>query len=222
MTSGYVSFDKGESMFTGIIEEMGTLAQKKPAEHAMHLTIQARKVLEGTAIGDSIATNGVCLTVVDLRDDSLTVDVMHETLKNTNLGALEIGDALNLERALTPASRMGGHFVSGHVDGTGVIERIQEDGIAKRLFITVPEALTESIVLKGSIAVDGISLTVYGLSKTHFEISIIPHTQDVTTLLKKKPGDTVNIETDMIGKYVLKMTQARTTLNTDDLKKWGY
>ncbi len=209
-------------MFTGIIEEMGTLAQKKPAEHAMHLTIQAHKVLEGTAIGDSIATNGVCLTVVDLTDDALTVDVMHETLKNTNLGALEIGDALNLERALTPASRMGGHFVSGHVDGTGVIERIQEDGIAKRLFITVPEALTESIVLKGSIAVDGISLTVYGLSKTHFEISIIPHTQDVTTLLKKKPGDTVNIETDMIGKYVLKMTQAGTTLNTDDLKKWGY
>ena len=222
MTSGYVSFDKGESMFTGIIEEMGTLAQKKPAEHAMHLTIQAHKVLEGTAIGDSIATNGVCLTVVDLTDDALTVDVMHETLKNTNLGALEIGDALNLERALTPASRMGGHFVSGHVDGTGVIERIQEDGIAKRLFITVPEFLTESIVLKGSIAVDGISLTVYGLSKTHFEISIIPHTQDVTTLLKKKPGDTVNIETDMIGKYVLKMTQSGTNLSTDDLKKWGY
>mgnify|MGYP000509289265 CR=1 FL=1 len=209
-------------MFTGIIEEMGTLAQKKPAENAMHLTIQAHKVLEGTAIGDSIATNGVCLTVVDLTDDALTVDVMHETLKNTNLGALEIGDALNLERALTPASRMGGHFVSGHVDGTGVIERIQEDGIAKRLFITVPEALTESIVLKGSIAVDGISLTVYGLSKTHFEISIIPHTQDVTTLLKKKPGDTVNIETDMIGKYVLKMTQSGTNLSTDDLKKWGY
>ena len=208
-------------MFTGIIEEMGTLAQKKPAENAMHLTIQANKVLEGTAIGDSIATNGVCLTVVDLTDDSLTVDVMHETLKNTNLGALEIGDALNLERALTPASRMGGHFVSGHVDGTGVIERIQDDGIAKRLFITVPEALTESIVLKGSIAVDGISLTVYGLSPTHFEISIIPHTQDVTTLLKKKPGDTVNIETDMIGKYVLKMTQAG-SLSTDDLKKWGY
>lgn len=209
-------------MFTGIIEEMGTLKKTTPGDASVHLTIGAKKVLEGTALGDSIATNGVCLTVVEKTTDSITVDVMHETLKNTNLGSLSAGDALNLERALTPASRMGGHFVSGHVDGTGVIQDIQDDGIAKRLFIGVDERLTASIINKGSIAVDGISLTVYGLSKTHFEISLIPHTQDVTTLLKKKVGDTVNIETDMIGKYVLKMTQPNAGIQPEDLKKWGY
>lgn len=209
-------------MFTGIIEEMGTLKTTTPGDASVHLSIGAKKVLEGTAIGDSIATNGVCLTVVEKTDDSITVDVMHETLKNTNLGTLNAGDALNLERALTPASRMGGHFVTGHVDGTGVIRTIQDDGIAKRLFIDVDASLTQSIIHKGSIAVDGISLTVYGVSETHFEISLIPHTQDVTTLLKKQIGDTVNIETDMIGKYVLKMTQPNPGLHPEDLKKWGY
>lgn len=209
-------------MFTGIIEEMGTLKQTTPGDASVHLTIGANKVLEGTALGDSIATNGVCLTVVSKTEDSVTVDVMHETLKNTNLGTLKVGDSLNLERALTPASRMGGHFVTGHVDGTGIIQDIQDDGIAKRLFIGVDSSLTESIINKGSIAVDGISLTVYGLSKSHFEISLIPHTQDVTTLLKKKIGDTVNIETDMIGKYVLKMTQPNAGIQPEDLKKWGY
>ncbi len=209
-------------MFTGIIEEMGTLKQTTPGDASVHLTMGARKVLEGTALGDSIATNGVCLTVVSKTEDSVTVDVMHETLKNTNLGTLKVGDSLNLERALTPSSRMGGHFVSGHVDGTGIIQDIQDDGIAKRLFIGVDESLTEAIINKGSIAVDGISLTVYGVSKTHFEISLIPHTQDVTTLLKKKIGDSVNIETDMIGKYVLKMSNAQTGVTDDDLKKWGY
>ncbi len=209
-------------MFTGIIEEMGTLKQTTPGDASVHLTLGAHKVLEGTALGDSIATNGVCLTVVAKTEDSLTVDVMHETLKNTNLGSLKVGDPLNLERALTPSSRMGGHFVTGHVDGTGIIQDIQDDGIAKRLFIGVDESLTASIINKGSIAVDGISLTVYGVSKTHFEISLIPHTQDVTTLLKKKIGDSVNIETDMIGKYVLKMSNAQTGITPGDLKKWGY
>ncbi len=209
-------------MFTGIIEEMGTLKQTTPGDASVHLTLGAHKVLEGTALGDSIATNGVCLTVVAKTEDSVTVDVMHETLKNTNLGSLKVGDPLNLERALTPSSRMGGHFVTGHVDGTGIIQDIQDDGIAKRLFIGVDESLTASIINKGSIAVDGISLTVYGVSKTHFEISLIPHTQDVTTLLKKKIGDSVNIETDMIGKYVLKMSNAQTGITPGDLKKWGY
>ena len=209
-------------MFTGIIEEMGTLKQTTPGDASVHLTLGAHKVLEGTALGDSIATNGVCLTVVAKTEDSVTVDVMHETLKNTNLGTLKVGDPLNLERALTPSSRMGGHFVTGHVDGTGIIQDIQDDGIAKRLFIGVDESLTASIINKGSIAVDGISLTVYGVSKTHFEISLIPHTQDVTTLLKKKIGDSVNIETDMIGKYVLKMSKSQSGLTTGDLKKWGY
>lgn len=209
-------------MFTGIIEEMGTLKQTTPGDASVHLTLSAHTVLEGTAIGDSIATNGVCLTVVAKTEDSLTVDVMHETLKNTNLGTLKVGDPLNLERALTPSSRMGGHFVTGHVDGTGIIQDMQDDGIAKRLFISVDESLTESIINKGSIAVDGISLTVYGVSKTHFEISLIPHTQAVTTLLQKKIGDSVNIETDMIGKYVLKMSNAQTGITEGDLKKWGY
>lgn len=209
-------------MFTGIIEEMGTLKAAQKDDASVHLTVHADKVLEGTEIGDSIATNGVCLTVVQKTEDSLTVDVMHETLKNTNLGDLSPGDSLNLERALTPSSRMGGHFVTGHVDGTGIIRALKDDGIAKRVFIDVDKELTQSIILKGSVAVDGISLTVYGLSDTHFEISIIPHTQDVTTLLQKSIGDTVNIETDMIGKYILKMTRPEASLTADDLKKWGY
>lgn len=209
-------------MFTGIVEEMGTLKAQTPGEKSVHLTFQAHTVLDGTNIGDSIATNGVCLTVVQKTSDSVTVDVMHETLKNTNLGSLKVGDPLNLERALTPASRMGGHFVTGHVDGVGIIKETAQDGIAWRITIELAEPLTESIIPKGSIAVDGISLTVVDLTKTTFTVSIIPHTQDVTTLLRKKPGDTVNIETDMIGKYVAKMVAPGTEISQDDLKKWGY
>ena len=209
-------------MFTGIVEEMGTLNAQTPGEKSVHLTVQAHTVLNGTNIGDSIATNGVCLTVVQKTSDSITVDVMHETLKNTNLGSLKVGDSLNLERALTPASRMGGHFVTGHVDGVGVIQETAQDGIAWRITIELAEALTQSIIPKGSIAVDGISLTVVDLTKTTFTVSIIPHTQDVTTLLSKKAGDTVNIETDMIGKYVAKMVSPGTEISQDDLKKWGY
>jgi len=209
-------------MFTGIVEEMGTLNAQTSGEKSVHLTVQAHTVLNGTNIGDSIATNGVCLTVVQKTSDSITVDVMHETLKNTNLGSLKVGDSLNLERALTPASRMGGHFVTGHVDGVGVIQETAQDGIAWRITIELAEALTQSIIPKGSIAVDGISLTVVDLTKTTFTVSIIPHTQDVTTLLSKKAGDTVNIETDMIGKYVAKMVSPGTEISQDDLKKWGY
>lgn len=209
-------------MFTGIIEEMGVLKDSVKGNESVHLTIQAEKVLENTQIGDSIATNGVCLTVVKMTDDSMTVDVMHETLKNTNLGLLSKGDSLNLERALMPSSRMGGHFVSGHVDGVGIIESIRDDGIAKRLKIKVPEALTKAMIEKGSIAVDGISLTLVGVHQDAFEISLIPHTQDVTTLLKKSVGDTVNIETDMIGKYLEKMLQGKKDVTSSDLRKWGY
>ena len=209
-------------MFTGIIEEMGVLKDSVKGNESVHLTIQAEKVLENTQIGDSIATNGVCLTVVKMTDDSMTVDVMHETLKNTNLGLLSKGDSLNLERALMPSSRMGGHFVSGHVDGVGIIESIRDDGIAKRLKIKVPEVLTGAMIEKGSIAVDGISLTLVGVHQDAFEISLIPHTQDVTTLLKKSVGDTVNIETDMIGKYLEKMLQGKKDVTSSDLRKWGY
>lgn len=209
-------------MFTGIIEEMGTLKTSLKGNESVHLTIEAKKVLENTQIGDSIATNGVCLTVVKMTDDSITVDVMHETLKNTNLGLLHEGDLLNLERALMPSSRMGGHFVSGHVDGVGIIESIMDDGIAKRFKIKVKEALTGAMIEKGSIAVDGISLTLVGVHQDAFEISLIPHTQDVTTLLKKSVGDTVNIETDMIGKYIEKMLQGKKDVTSSDLRKWGY
>jgi len=209
-------------MFTGIIEEMGSLKDSKKGNESVHLTITANKVLENTQIGDSISTNGVCLTVVEMAEDFVTVDVMHETLKNTNLGQLKKGDSLNLERALTPSSRMGGHFVTGHVDGTGKIQAITQDGIAKRFTITVSDKLTSSMIEKGSVAVDGISLTLYKVTKNAFEISLIPHTQDVTTLMLKKVGDTVNIETDMIGKYIEKMLQSKENLSHDDLRKWGY
>lgn len=209
-------------MFTGIIEEMGTLKASRKGNESVHLTIEAKKVLENTQIGDSISTNGVCLTVVQMTNETITVDVMHETLKNTNLGLLHEGDSLNLERALMPSSRMGGHFVSGHVDGVGTIESITDDGIAKRFKIKVKEALTGAMIEKGSIAVDGISLTLVGVHKNAFEISLIPHTQDVTTLTLKKVGDTVNIETDMIGKYLEKMLQGKKEVTDTDLRKWGY
>lgn len=209
-------------MFTGIVEETGHLTQSQPGDKSVHLTIQASRVLEGTQLGDSVATNGVCLTVVKLGENTLTVDVMSETLKHTNLGTLKAGDLVNLERSLTPSSRLGGHFVTGHVDGTGVITNIVQDGIAQRFFIRLEEALTASIIVKGSIAIDGISLTVVGLSKTHVEVSLIPHTQAVTTWADKRVGDTVNIETDMIGKYVEKIIQGKKDVSPADLEKWGY
>lgn len=192
-------------MFTGIIEEIGKVKEVKKGEESSVLTIGARTVLEGTAIGDSISVNGVCLTVTRLLADSFEADVMAETLNRSNIGELEPGREINLERAVSLQTRLGGHIVSGHIDGTGTIRAFREDDNAVWVTIAAKPELLRYIIEKGSIAIDGISLTVAAVDDQSFAVSIIPHTAEETTLLKKKVGDTVNLECDMIGKYVEKL-----------------
>ena len=192
-------------MFTGIIEEIGYVRHVISGSLSGEIQIGARKVLEGTKIGDSIAVNGVCLTVTRLLRDGFTADVMPETLRRTNLGKLGGGDPVNLERAMVADGRFGGHIVSGHIDGTGAISRMQPEGNAILVTVqTLPEIL-ELIVEKGSIAIDGISLTVAATWDDSFQVSVIPHTGEETILLKKRVGQTVNLENDIIGKYVQKL-----------------
>ena len=190
-------------MFTGLIEEVGTLERIKKQGETMELTIRVRKVLEDAAIGDSIAVNGVCLTVVALKDGAAAMDVMPETYRKTALHRLSVGDRVNLERAMAATARFGGHIVQGHVDGTGTVRSRVPEGNAV-VFEIVPDdpALMRHIIPKGSIAVDGISLTVVDTTERSFRVSIIPHTLSETVLADRKPGDAVNLETDIIGKYV--------------------
>ena len=197
-------------MFTGIIEELGTVGQMDRRPDSIKLTIQARKVLEGTQLGDSIAVNGVCLTVTSMTDSSFTADVMHETMRRSSLSDIKSGSKVNLERAMQVGGRLGGHIVSGHIDGVGHIARIASDGIARVITITIPKDMEPFIVEKGSIAIDGISLTVVSVGNSQFSVSIIPHTMAHTTLIDKHPGAVVNLETDVIGKYVHSFTTAHT------------
>lgn len=194
-------------MFTGIIEELGTInsISKNPASAV--LTINASTVLEDVHMGDSIAVNGVCLTVTSFTDASFTADVMHETLNRSSLGALRPGSKVNLERAMSADGRFGGHIVSGHIDGTGRITDIKKDDNAVWYTISAPPDILRYIVEKGSIAIDGISLTIAYVDSRCFKVSIIPHTSANTTLALRKPGDTVNLENDCIGKYVEKLLQ---------------
>lgn len=189
-------------MFTGIIEEIGTVKNIVKGSRSIKLTIAARKVLENTNLGDSIAVNGVCLTVTALGRDGFTADVMPESMSKTNMGALKPGDRVNLERALTLASRLGGHIVSGHIDGTGEIIAMEKDDNAVRVTLTSVPKVMKYIVPEGSVALDGVSLTVAQLGENDFTVSLIPHTAQVTTLLDKKVGDRLNIENDVVGKYV--------------------
>lgn len=189
-------------MFTGIIEELGKVANLQILPDAAYLTIDAHKVLKNTQIGDSIAVNGVCLTVVKLHETRFTVDVMSETLQKTNLAELSQGSKVNLERALQLSTRLGGHLVSGHVDGTGTIHKKTKIGIAEVFEITASSSLLNYILPKGSIAIDGISLTVVDVDHQGFSVSLIPHTRQETTLGFKGVGSKVNLETDIIGKYV--------------------
>lgn len=189
-------------MFTGIIEELGTLLQVEGSAPWARLVIGASKVLEGTNTGDSIAVNGVCLTVVAIGRDSFTAEVMHQTLAHTNLGDLRPGSRVNLERALCLGGRLGGHLVSGHVDGVGVISRSQKVGIATVLDIRAPKEIHKYLVPRGSVAVDGISLTVAEKTGEGFRVSLIPHTFAHTTLGIKGVGDKVNLEADMVAKYL--------------------
>lgn len=192
-------------MFTGIIEEIGILKQTKRNHNSVSLTISCKKVLEATPEGASIAVNGVCLTVTSLSANTFTADVMHETLKRSNLGKIQHGSMLNLERALPACGRFDGHIVSGHIDGTGKIRQIRKDGIAIVFTVETDSALTRYMVEKGSIAVDGTSLTLIEVGAKQFTFSAIPHSVEHTVLKDRKAGDLVNLECDILGKYVEKM-----------------
>ena len=196
-------------MFTGIIEGLGTIAAIHPSGQASRLTITSDFDLTGTRVGDSIAVNGVCLTAVTLSDRRFSVDVSPETLARSVLGRFRIGERVNLERAMRLTDRLDGHLVAGHVDGIGLLNR--RTTLANAIVITyrVPEALTRYMIEKGSVAVDGASLTINRCANTSFDVSIIPYTAGLTTVGRKKVGDAVNIETDLIGKYVERFLMRR-------------
>lgn len=189
-------------MFTGIIEEIGTVANIKHGRESFVLTIDARKVLTDVRLGDSIAINGVCLTVTSYTENRFTVDVMPETVKASSLKAVKKGSKVNLERAMAAGGRFGGHFVAGHVDGVGTIKGKKQIENAVYYEIQVDPQLLKYVIMKGSVAVDGTSLTVFGVSEDSLTLSLIPLTLQDTVLGLKDTGDIVNIECDMIGKYV--------------------
>ncbi|MBQ7533475.1 MAG: riboflavin synthase [Bacteroidales bacterium] len=191
-------------MFTGIIEEIGKVKAIVRQANSIKLTIAVKKILEDMHVGDSICTNGVCLTVTTFDDGSYTADVMPETMNRTNFKDLRINDLVNCERAMPANGRFGGHLVSGHIDGTGVISKMSRDDKAIRIKIETRPEILNYIVEKGSITIDGISLTVTEVNNWDFGVSIIEHTQDATTLTKKKVGETVNLENDIVGKYIEK------------------
>lgn len=192
-------------MFTGLVEELGTIKSIDLHGTSGTIHINARKVLENTKIGDSIAVNGICLTVTSMRGSSFTADVMAETIRRSSLKSAKSGDKVNLERAMAADGRFGGHIVSGHIDGTGTISSMKKEENAVWVTVDAPAAILKYIVEKGSICIDGISLTVAYVDDRCFKVSIIPHTGEETTLLKRKVGDPVNLENDIIGKYVEKL-----------------
>jgi riboflavin synthase len=196
-------------MFTGIIEGLGTIAGIRSSGSGKRLTLEPDFDLTGTNAGDSIAVSGACLTAVQLAGRRFEVDVSPETLARTTLGVARVGERVNLERALRLSDRIDGHLVSGHIDGTGAIDGREAAGNAVIIVVAVPEALMRYMIVKGSVAVDGVSLTISTLEPGRFTVSIIPHTAGLTTIGFKRKGDPVNIETDMIGKYVEKFLSAK-------------
>lgn len=195
-------------MFTGIVEHLGKVASLDDLDRGRNLSIDAGPLAADASVGDSVAVNGVCLTVVSTDGDRLSFQAVGETLDRTNLGALQPGDSVNLERPVAASGRFDGHIVQGHVDGVGTVESVVADGDGRRMTISVPAPLRRYIAEKGSVAVDGVSLTVAGVTETGFEVALIPHTLAVTTLGARKPGDRVNIEVDVIAKYVERMLGA--------------
>lgn len=189
-------------MFTGIIEEIGKIQGIQKGANSAVLSVRATKIMEDVHLGDSVAVNGVCLTVTSISPNGFTADVMHETLNRSSLGKLRIGNPVNLERAMSANGRFGGHIVSGHIDGTGMVSDIRRDDNAVWYIIKTPLPILRYIIEKGSIAIDGISLTVARVYKDSFSVSIIPHTASLTTLSGRRVGDLVNLENDCIGKYV--------------------
>lgn len=204
-------------MFTGIIEEIGRVKGIAHGSKSVRLDIAAKTVMEGTQVGDSIATNGVCLTVTTLTGTGFTADVMPESVKRTSLAALKAGSEVNLERALTLQTRLGGHIVSGHVDGTGSVIRREDDDNAVWLWVECAPQLMRYIIEKGSVTLQGVSLTVAKVTATSFAVSLIPHTQGATTLHKVRVGDVLNIENDVIAKYVEKFTMTPVESSADDM-----
>lgn len=192
-------------MFTGIIEELGSVRSIEERGENARLVISAHTVTEGTNHGDSISVNGVCLTALDIEPDSFAADVSRETLQRSTLGSLKPGAPVNLERAVTPATRLGGHIVQGHVDARGQFIGLEDHGESWTFRIAYPKEIARYLVFKGSVAVEGISLTIAGLTDDYFEIAIIPKTWEVTNFSQLKPGDPVNIEVDILGKYIEKL-----------------
>lgn len=216
-------------MFTGIVEEIGTINHIKNGVKSSKLIINCNKVLEKTEIGDSICTNGVCLTVTNINKGTFEADVMSETIRKSNLNTLKIGSKVNLERALSLSTRLGGHLVSGHIDGTGYIKDLKKEDTEIWITIKTSVDILRYIVYKGSITIDGISLTIAYVDNDVFKVSIIPHTLQQTILSSKNIGDSVNLECDMIGKYVEKLLgisnsdkQQSNNINETFLKENGF
>jgi len=213
-------------MFTGIVEELGQVLECSPTDTGFDIVVGCNTVLGDTQLGDSIAVNGVCLTVTKLTDASFTVGLAPETRSRTNLDALKPGTPLNLERSVTPSTRMGGHFVQGHVDTTGVIKNFNKDKDALWVAIEVPDELMRYIVSKGYITLDGTSLTVVETGENWFNVTLVAYTQQHIVMPTKSVGDKVNIEVDVLGKYVEKLIEHRTTpapgITADYLREKGY
>ncbi len=209
-------------MFTGIIEEIGTVRNIKKGTRSASLTIECRKISDNLKLGDSVATNGVCLTVTNISGSSFSADVMNETLSKSSLGSLNIGSRVNLERAMLANGRFGGHIVSGHIDGTGKIASIKKDDIAIWFTIKASTNIMQYIIEKGSITIDGISLTVAIVTPDSFSVSVIPHTAKETTLSEKNIGSLVNLENDIIGKYIEKFTHSSNGITKEFLNINGF
>lgn len=212
-------------MFTGIIEDKGKVVRIQKDIDSSQLTIVTPKIVSDAKLGDSIAVNGVCLTITNLTSEEMTVDVMPETVKATTIHTLKLGDIVNLERAMSANGRFGGHIVSGHVDGVGTIKSKRPVSNAVYIDIEVPKELIENCIPKGSITIDGTSLTLFQVSSNSVTISLIPHTYSETILGMKSVGDKVNIETDMLGKYVLhhlRKTDNTSNISMEFLKQNGF
>lgn len=217
-------------MFTGIIEETGRIKGIKKGSHSYCFDIEGTVIFEDLRVGDSVAVNGVCLTAAKIEGNCFGADIMHETVSRSTLGGLFVGSRVNLERAMAANGRFGGHMVSGHIDGTGTISQIKRDDNAIWYTISTPGSLLKYIVEKGSVTVDGISLTVARVTEKDFSVSVIPHTANQTILSEKKAGDQVNLENDLVGKYIEKLLAFKNVarkneeskLTMDFLTRHGY
>lgn len=214
-------------MFTGLVEEVGKVLDIVNENKIWTITFECKKIVENISIGDSIAVNGVCLTVNEFDENLFKANVMAETIRKTNLGFLKSGSLVNLERALKIGDRLGGHVVSGHIDGTGAIKEFKSEGNAIWISVVAPKEILKYIVYKGSVAIDGVSLTVGYVDEEMFKVSIIPHTRESTTLNKKNIKDLVNIECDVIGKYVERFLQSgkkesESKIDRDFLRENGF